>query len=121
MIPKPKPYLITLASLGFKILFSDDKIIKAHNFAFPGGLEPTEEHLRFNEFVQRNSLLVSAQLPFVLIGMTFSVFWTKFIIYETDSGCNPNDLSLECFTNSSGPLPCGVVLELKNSTYVCYN
>ena len=59
-------------------------------------------------------------LPLMFFVMAISMFWTTFIVYETDHNCNPNDQKLECFSNSSGPLSCEAVLGLENSTYVCY-
>ena len=117
---KPTPLVLKLASAGFKILFSNDEMIKAQSYAF--GLEPSPTGRDFSDLVPvlLAQLISYAQLPVMFMGIAIAEFWMKFIIYETDSGCNPNDLSLECFSNSSGPLPCGSVLELKNSTYVCY-
>ena len=122
----------TLTSLSFEILFKDEnlkkakeKVVKAigHRAAHcdDGDTGPINE----SEPDWLNALLRPFQiafstLPLMLGVMAASVFWQKYIIYETDHNCNPNDLSLECFTNLSGSLSCKAILEQNHSSYVCY-
>ena len=67
------------------------------------------------------SYAVFSTLPIMLIGMTAIVFWGNYILFETnDCLLYVNDTSLECFTDASGPLSCGAILQLGSKWYNCY-
>ena len=69
------------------------------------------------------SYAVFSTLPIMLIGMTAIVFWRSYILFETDDCLlyvNDTSLVLECFTDASGPLSCGAILQLGSKWYNCY-
>ena len=67
------------------------------------------------------SYAVFSTLPIMLIGMTTIVFWDSYILFETNNCLlYVNDTSLECFTNASGHLSCGAILQLDSEWYNCY-
>ena len=104
-----------LATLSLKILFSHESLAEE--------IKVAEHQLRAkwkSREYQRFATALFSSLPLMLFCIAFAVFWDKFIIYETDHDCDVEDLELECFFNSSGPLSCSAVSDLRIQTYNCY-
>ena len=103
-----------LTAVSFKILFNHE----SKNEEVMSELYDRFERLGIQQVVEFIETFFSFH-PLMLLIMAVSVFWTRFLIYQTDH-CNIQDQDLECFFNSSGPISCSEVIELINSTYRCF-
>ena len=109
-----------LATLSLKILFRQERLPEEMKEVKQ---EEKEHAYGVKTLARKYFTAIFSTLPLMLLWMAFVVFWDKFLIYETDQDCGTEDLILECFSNSSGPLSCSAVRELRmlfNSSYNCY-
>ena len=114
-----------LATISLKILFRHEELTKEMKEVKQEEKEHAYGGIRVNEHGATVKLFAAifSTLPLMLLWIAFAVFWDKFFIYETAQDCGTEDLKLECFSNSSGPLSCSAVRELRmqfNSSYNCY-
>lgn len=113
-----------LIRLSFDVILKDREIDELQQDALRRIGSPWRLKLHqcnLSEALIRLSHIAYSTLPIMLIVMTGTVFWQKYIIYRTDFDCDPNDLALECFSsNASGPLTCEAVHELGYKFFTCY-
>ena len=111
-----------LIDVSFDIFFTDEsqQNIK-QDVIDPISVQGRGDSSRLSKRLLKVSYAVFSTLPIMLIGMTAIVFWSNYILFETDDCLlYVNDTSLECFTDASGPLSCGAILQLHSEWYNCY-
>lgn len=115
----------SLIKLSFDVLFKDESLTRMKEevlkqIGSPVHVPRSRRDCDCCSALLRASQIAFSTLPIMLVAMTVAAFWEQYIIYETDSECDPSDESLECFSNATGPLTCRAVMEVQSTSHTCY-